>query len=484
MTKQVAILMKKQLLQDEIYLFQPIKAILGYHYVDLFRTDDQNYYFNANRITMMNSDTELGYSYVISEKDLTEKLSCNDINLCMEEYFDDASQKIYIGTTNHAENHIDISILSPKELDELLHNKNIESTNLEEKNNSEPKNQDIDKQTEQDINIIISSNENSNIRIDIDVEELEAYVKERIFGQDEHLKGIITLLAMNYRTSNPQEIKKGLLIGPTGCGKTEILNIIADYLGIPFTNYSAPDLSAAGYVGKDIDDILRRIYFNAFKDVEQAENGILFIDEIDKLARNHDHEVNPQPSLLKLIEGHEYSVEIAQGTTLSMDTSLMSILCGGAFEDLEKEKKNNLGFMQNAPYLKTKDKYTNQELINYGLMPEFIGRMSNVFFLNQLTDEDLANILLHSKISPLLLEQARIQKEFHVNLRWDQSYIQEIIMQSKELNSGARSLKRLVASSLIDLEFELLKKKNQNRFCEAIISRETLENNKIYTLKK
>ena len=76
--------MKKQLLQDEIYLFQPIKAILGYHYVDLFRTDDQNYYFNANRITMMNSDTELGYSYVISEKDLTEKLSCNDINLSME----------------------------------------------------------------------------------------------------------------------------------------------------------------------------------------------------------------------------------------------------------------------------------------------------------------------------------------------------------------------------------------------------------------
>ena len=101
----------------------------------------------------------------------------------MGEYFDDASQKIYIGTTNHAENHIDISILSPKELDELLHTKKIESTNLEEKFDPEPQNQDIDKQTEQDINIIITNNENSNIRIDIDVEELEAYVKERIFGQ-------------------------------------------------------------------------------------------------------------------------------------------------------------------------------------------------------------------------------------------------------------------------------------------------------------
>ena len=289
---------------------------------------------------------------------------------------------------------------------------------------------------------------------------------------------------MNYRTSNPQEIKKGLLIGPTGCGKTEILNIIADYLAIPFTNYSAPDLSSAGYVGKDIDDILRRTYFNAFKDVEQAENGILFIDEIDKLARNHDQEINPQPSLLKLIEGHEYSVKVAPEVEITIDTSLMSILCGGAFEDLEKEKRKSLGFIQNNLSTKNRDKYTNQELINYGLMPEFIGRMSNVFFLNQLTDEDLANILLHSKISPLLLEQARIQKEFHVNLRWDQSYIQEIITQSRELNSGARSLKRLVASSLIDLEFELLKKKNQNRFSEAVVSQETLEDNKVYTLKK
>lgn len=210
----------------------------------------------------------------------------------------------------------------------------------------------------------------------------------------------------------------------------------------------------------------------------------MFIDEIDKLARNHDREINPQPSLLKLIEGHKYSVEIAHEVEITMDTSLMSIFCGGAFEDLEKERKTNIGFTKNNQTTQNRDKYTNQELINYGLMPELIGRMSNIFFLNQLTDEDLTNILLHSKISPLLLEQARIQKEFHVNLRWDQSYIQEIITQSRELNSGARSLKRLVASSLIDLEFELLKKKNQNRFCEAIITQETLTNNKVYTLKK
>ena len=478
MTKQVAILMKKQLLQDEIYLFQPAKAIIGHNYGNCFQTKDQTY-FKADTITLMKTKEELCYYYPIDDKDLLEKFSCNNIELCMEEYFDDASQKVYLGTTNHTENHIEISPMSTQELSELLHAKKIESTNLEEKDN-----QDTDKKTEQDINIIISNYENNNIRIDIDVEELEAYVRERIFGQDEHLKGIITLLAMNYRTSNPQEIKKGLLIGPTGCGKTEILNIIADYLAIPFTNYSAPDLSSAGYVGKDIDDILRRTYFNAFKDVEQAENGILFIDEIDKLARNHDQEINPQPSLLKLIEGHEYSVKVAPEVEITIDTSLMSILCGGAFEDLEKEKRKNLGFIQNNLSTKNRDKYTNQELINYGLMPEFIGRMSNVFFLNQLTDEDLANILLHSKISPLLLEQARIQKEFHVNLRWDQSYIQEIIAQSRELNSGARSLKRLVASSLIDLEFELLKKKNQNRFSEAVVSQETLEDNKVYTLKK
>lgn len=217
MAKQVAILMKKQLLQDEVYLFQHTKAILGYDYDICFRTSDQ-IYFNADIITLMNSENELCYYYVIDDKDLIEKLACNDINLCMEEYFNGASQKVYLGIANHKENHIEISSLSSQELNELLHAKKIESTNSEEKDN-----QDTNKKTEQDINIIRSKYENNNIRFDIDVEELEAYVKERIFGQDEHLKGIITLLAMNYRTSNPQEIKKGLLIGKLDAENQEFL---------------------------------------------------------------------------------------------------------------------------------------------------------------------------------------------------------------------------------------------------------------------
>ena len=267
-----------------------------------------------------------------------------------------------------------------------------------------------------------------------------------------------------------------ILWGPPGVGKTTLAQIIAAKLETPFYTLSAVTSGV-----KDVREVIEKARKGRFFG---SVSPILFIDEIDKLARNHDQEINPQPSLLKLIEGHEYSVKVAPEVEITIDTSLMSILCGGAFEDLGKEKRKSLGFIQNNLSTKNKDKYTNQELINYGLMPEFIGRMSNVFFLNQLTDEDLAKILLHSKISPLLLEQARIQKEFHVNLRWDQSYIQEIIAQSRELNSGARSLKRLVASSLIDLEFELLKKKNQNRFSEAIVSQETLEDNKVYTLKK
>ena len=151
MTKQVAILMKKQLLQDEIYLFQPAKAIIGHNYGNCFQTKDQTY-FKADTITLMKTKEELCYYYPIDDKDLLEKFSCNNIELCMEEYFDDASQKVYLGTTNHTENHIEISPMSTQELSELLHAKKIESTNLEEKDN-----QDTDKKTEQDINIIISN---------------------------------------------------------------------------------------------------------------------------------------------------------------------------------------------------------------------------------------------------------------------------------------------------------------------------------------
>ena len=150
-----------------------------------------------------------------------------------------------------------------------------------------------------------------------------------------------------------------------------------------------------------------------------------------------------------------------------------------------KERKTNIGFTKNNQTTQNRDKYTNQELINYGLMPELIGRMSNIFFLNQLTDEDLTNILLHSKISPLLLEQARIQKEFHVNLRWDQSYIQEIRKKKNVRNYRIGNAIEVIDKTNKDgSPYEVLGLNNNKMFMPTVASMDTINTSKYKIIRK
>lgn len=166
-----------------------------------------------------------------------------------------------------------------KKFDELDKSSIKKSSSKKDKNNSDT----ILKEKTSVFLDSTSDKENKNIRRDIDTDELEAYLKERIIGQDEKIEELVTVIADNYKTSNPHLIQRPLLIGPSGVGKTETLKLMAEYLDIPFTRYSTPTLSGSGYVGNDIDDILGLAYYNSGRKEKICNESLIFLDEFDKI---------------------------------------------------------------------------------------------------------------------------------------------------------------------------------------------------------
>lgn len=538
MYNQIAIIMKLIEVDDELSFYIPLSIVEGKEQEnDIFVVGDG---YKLAHIKNATDETDYYYYYPIEKSDLMDRYEVDDYSefkLCAEVFLEEIKDYIHIGIKKKNIKKFDI-YTTPKKNFELIFKNPIytnafgketfqiteegfsfllECNTIEEikeyfkkrkeelikfrKLSEEKGLAEIEFDSEGSIskieaknnievsspNINISNKSNKKYRIDIDVEELEAYLKERIIGQDDNLKGIINTIAMNYKTTNPKEIKKSLIIGPSGCGKTETFKVIAEYLKVPYTNYSAPDLTAAGYVGKDIQDLLKTIYENANKNIEKAKNSIVFIDEVDKISSkgtSSDNSVNPQASLLKFLEGHTYDVETSLRQYIKLDTGLMSIFCGGAFENIELEKnRKQIGYGNNIQ-IPDKKTITNKDLENYGMKKELIGRLPLQYIFDKLTKEDLKNILLTSKISPLLIEKARIARDLNVELIYDDAYINKIINNALLLNTGARSLKGEVDKSLELAEFELQKKSNQGKYKKLIVSEETVNNNKVYTLKK
>lgn len=545
MDKYVGVVFSKEKIDNNLYFFKPYKVVEGTISNNKFITND----IELDSINDYNieNNSEYLYYYAITKNDLKDKYDCyleSDFKLCRDVFFEEVKDYIYFGFKNREKQIIEVLhihksnlqntfknpiykrnsdndvveltkdrlnyLLKCKDKDEMIDYLKVLGERLDKfKKITENASLDMVDKIEVDSNNAISkisivtpcekakikgqnvymgidSNKN-DYRLDIDVDELNDFLSERIYGQDDNLKGIINTIAMNYKTRNPKEIKKALIIGPSGSGKTETFRLIAEYLKVPYTNYSAPDLSAVGYVGKDMEDLLKTIYGNANKDIKMAENGIVFIDEIDKIATKgtkSDNAVNAQPQLLKFLEGHIYDVETRFRYYEKLNTSLMSIFCGGAFEDIELESKNlQIGFGNDYGQQEIKN-YTTQDLINYGMKKELIGRLPITYVYNELSKNQLKNILLKSKISPLLIEKARLKRDFNIDLVCDMEYIDELIDVAYNLKTGARSLKGIIDKSLELAEFDLQRKKNLGKYREMLVTKDTVTNNKIYTLKK
>ena len=294
-----------------------------------------------------------------------------------------------------------------------------------------------------------------------------------------------------------------MLLGPTGCGKTLLAQTLARILNVPFAIADATALTEAGYVGEDVENILLKLIQAADFDIKKAETGIIYIDEVDKIARKAD---NPsitrdvsgegvQQALLKILEGTVASVPPQGGRKhphqefLSIDTTNILFICGGAFSGLERIiakriGKNQVGFgatvrskkaPENAELLSD---VMPEDLLHYGLIPEFIGRLPVVSAVHQLTREDLVQILVEPK-NALVKQYQRFFNYDTIDLVFTEDALWEISDHALERETGARGLRSIIEDALLDVMFEL---PSRNDVSKCVITKETISKGQRPTL--
>ncbi|MBQ9063026.1 MAG: ATP-dependent Clp protease ATP-binding subunit ClpX [Eubacterium sp.] len=331
--------------------------------------------------------------------------------------------------------------------------------------------------------------------------KIKEALDEYVIGQ-EQAKKIMSVGVYNHYKRILSEPKDGveiaksnmLMIGPTGSGKTYLVQTLARLLNVPLAMTDATSLTEAGYIGDDIESVVSKLLMAADNDVERAEHGIIFIDEIDKIAKKKNvsqRDVSGeavQQGLLKLLEGSDVEVPVGATNKNAMvpletvNTSNILFICGGAFPDLEliiKQRLNktaSIGFQADLHDKYDSDpnllqKVTLEDLRKFGMIPEFLGRMPVVFALHSLTEDMLVEVLKEPR-NAILKQYERLLELDEVKLSFEDAALHAIAKKAMERDTGARALRAVIEEFMLDIMYEIPKDKNIG---EVVITKEYIE---------